>query len=191
MFSRKVKFEDVAQKMTIPPMPTDYVLKALEKGLGLPPLRPEFLKIDEYGAKCMLIGFKEGKRRNKKKYKKKIRLLQLELQQARKEPLGKLKKICETTDPSGVTFEIELPKPMEIKVGDIFYSEVDEDYIRVTYISRSYHDDSEVFQIHTIDKSGYCEIWDSFNQIYDKYKLVGHNTADTLGRLFIYSEIKE
>ena len=48
----------------------DYILKVLDKGMALPPIMTDdFKNTSEYGAYCMLLGYKEAKKKYKKKKK--------------------------------------------------------------------------------------------------------------------------
>lgn len=91
----------------IKPEPEIYVKKAIEKGLGLPPLKEYTMPYQEYGAKCMLLGYQEGKRRSKKKYKKTIKKLQAKLKE--RTPIGVLKNI-EKNDIAGLSFVFDPSK---------------------------------------------------------------------------------
>lgn len=90
--------------VSVKPEPDIYLKKAIEKGLGLPPAKEYLMPYQEYGAKCMLLGYQEGKRRSKKKYKKAIKKLQAKLKE--RTPLGVLKNI-ENNDVSGLSFVFE------------------------------------------------------------------------------------
>ena len=102
---KKVKFESIEQR-TIPTMPEVFTRKAIELGLGLPPLKETFVSSQDYGAKCMLLGYEFAKKKYKKKYKKQIKKLKAELKAANNKPLGILKEI-EQGDVSGLSFAFE------------------------------------------------------------------------------------
>ena len=73
--------------VSVPTMPDDYINKALDKGLGLPPIKESFINTANYGAKCMLIGYKAGKKATKKRYKRKIKLLNQKLKAVKNKPI--------------------------------------------------------------------------------------------------------
>lgn len=52
-------------------MCSDYIRKTMDKGLGIPPIGDGFASSSEYGAYCMLLGYKKAKKQLKQKYKKK------------------------------------------------------------------------------------------------------------------------
>ena len=87
-------------------MPEIHVKQALDIGLGLPPLKEVFTTTNDYGAKCMLLGYDFAKKKYKKKYKKQIKKLKAELKAANNKPLGILKEI-EQGDVRGLSFAFE------------------------------------------------------------------------------------
>mgnify|MGYP003288066917 CR=1 FL=1 len=72
---------------SVPTMPDVYINKALDKGLGVPPIKEPYISTANYGAKCMLIGYKAGKKATKKRYKKKIKLLNQKLKAVKNKPI--------------------------------------------------------------------------------------------------------
>ena len=92
----------VPEQENIPIMPAYYVPKAINKGLGLPPTKKPFITNDEYGARCMLLGYDIAK----KKYKKKIKKLKAKLKAREDEPIGILHTI-EKNDVRGLSFAFE------------------------------------------------------------------------------------
>lgn len=78
-----------------------YTMKAINKGLGLAPI-PDNMDKTEYGAMCMLKGYKLAK----KKYKKKIKRLEKQLTKEKDKPLGVLDKIKEN-DLNGLSFRFK------------------------------------------------------------------------------------
>lgn len=67
---------DEPKIINIPDMPEVYLQKAIEK-IGLPPIKGSYQSDSDYGAKCMLIGYDDAR----KKYKKKIKKLKAQLMQ--------------------------------------------------------------------------------------------------------------
>lgn len=55
----------------------DHTIKVLELGLGLPPVKYPFQDTSDYGAMCMLKGYRFAK----KKYKKQIKKLKKHLEE--------------------------------------------------------------------------------------------------------------
>ena len=88
-----------------------YTNKAIKKGLGIPTAKPMDFTITEFAAKCMLDGYKAGKKKAEKKYKKQIKKLKAQLKEADKKPqvLGTLEKI-EEGDITGLSFKFEPEK---------------------------------------------------------------------------------
>lgn len=78
MFEKKYEYKPI--ELPEPESYHGYTLKAIEKGLGLPPRKDSFMSYIDYGAKCMLIGYKAGKKEAKRKYKGKIKLLKRKLE---------------------------------------------------------------------------------------------------------------
>ena len=91
----------------IPPIAECYVNEAIEKGLGLPPLKEQFMTISDYGAKCMLIGYEKGRNQTKKKYKKKIKKLKAKFKKADKKSIGKPIDTLEENVITGLSFAFE------------------------------------------------------------------------------------
>ena len=58
--------------VSVPTMPDIYINKALDKGLGLPPIKEPYINTANYGAKCMLIGIKLVRRQLKRDIKRKL-----------------------------------------------------------------------------------------------------------------------
>lgn len=83
---KQTKPEDMPM-VSVPTMPDVYINKAIDKGLGLPPFKEPFINTANYGAKCMLIGYKAGKKATKKRYKKKIKLLNQKLKAVKNKPI--------------------------------------------------------------------------------------------------------
>lgn len=113
MIMKKTKFEPINLEQPympyqpfIPKMPMVYVDKALEKGMGLPPIKESFISQSEYGAKCMLIGYEYGQKKAKKKYKKRLKRLKAMLEENNNKALGILKTI-EKNDITGLSFAFE------------------------------------------------------------------------------------
>lgn len=93
---------EALEQENIPIMPAYYVPKAINKGLGLPPTKKPFITNDEYGARCMLLGYDLAK----KKYKKKIKKLQAKLEAREDKPIGIMHTI-EKNDVKGSSFIFE------------------------------------------------------------------------------------
>ena len=72
-------------ELKIPEMPDIYLKKAIEVGLGMPPLKPPYQSSNDYGAKCMVEGYEKGYRDAKKKFKKQAKKLKKELKELNKE----------------------------------------------------------------------------------------------------------
>lgn len=72
-------------ELKIPEMPDVYCKKAIELGLGMPPLKPPYQSSTDYGAKCMVEGYEKGYRDAKKKFKKQAKKLKKELKELNKE----------------------------------------------------------------------------------------------------------
>lgn len=87
-------------------MPEFYTKKALELGLGLPPLKEVFVTNNDYAARCMLLGYEFAKKKYKKKYKKQLKKLRTKLKAANNEHLGVLKAIKDN-DVTGLSFAFE------------------------------------------------------------------------------------
>ena len=94
------------EQIKIPTMPEVYTNRAIKLGLGLPPLKEIFVTNNEYGARCMLLGYEFAKKKYKKKYKKQLKKLRAELKAANNKPLGVLKAI-ENNDIKGLSFAFE------------------------------------------------------------------------------------
>lgn len=73
--------------VSVPTMPDVYINKALDKGLGVLPIKEPYINTANYGAKCMLLGYKAGKKATKKRYKKKIKLLNQKLRAVKNKPI--------------------------------------------------------------------------------------------------------
>lgn len=97
---------DMPEQKQIITMPEVYTKRALKLGLGLPPLKEVFVTNNDYGAKCMLLGYDFAKKKYKKKYKKQLKKLRAELKAANNKPLGVLKAI-ENNDIKGLSFDFE------------------------------------------------------------------------------------
>ena len=93
---------ETPEKTNIPIVPAFYIPKAINKGLGLPPTKQPLMNDDEYGARCMLLGYDLAK----KKYKKKIKKLKAKLKAREDEPIGILHTI-EKNDVRGLSFAFE------------------------------------------------------------------------------------
>ena len=83
---KQVRPEDMPV-VSVPTMPDVYINKAIKKGLGMPPAKEPFVNTANYGAKCMLKGYKAGKKAAKKRYKKKIKHLNQELKAVKNKPI--------------------------------------------------------------------------------------------------------
>ena len=72
-------------ELKIPEMPEIYSKKAIELGLGIPPLKPPYQSSNDYGAKCMVEGYEKGYKDAKRKFKKQAKKLKKELKELNKE----------------------------------------------------------------------------------------------------------
>lgn len=84
-------------ELKIPEMPDVYCKKAIELGLGIPPVKPLYQSSTDYGAKCMVEGYEKGYKDAKKKFKKKIKKMKKELKEANREyAINAIQKAVET-----------------------------------------------------------------------------------------------
>ena len=105
---------DLPEQKEIITMPEVYTKRALKLGLGLPPSKEVFITNNDYGAKCMLLGYNFAKKKYKKKYKKQLKKLRAELKAANNTPFDVLKEI-DDNDVREISFAFE---PMQQDEGD-------------------------------------------------------------------------